>query len=73
MNVVTTNRPDSVRAEKIVLYLLGPAFDLYFDRFTLGNARTEEAEDYGVVKKVILEKLSTQNTEPKIMREALIL
>ncbi len=49
------------------------AFDFYFDRFTLDNAPTEDAKDYGLVKKVMLEKFSTQRTKPEIMREALTL
>ncbi len=55
-NVVTKSLPDTEKAEKIVAYLTGAAFEFYFDRFTLDNAPTEEAEDYEVVKKVMLEK-----------------
>ncbi len=49
----------SERAEKIVAYLGDAAFDFNFDCFTLDNAPTEEAKDYGLVKKVMLEKFST--------------
>ncbi len=55
----------------MLAYLSDASFDLYFDRFTLDNATTEEAKDYDLVKEVMLEKLSTQNTEFEIMREAL--
>ncbi len=72
-NVVTKNLPDIEMAEKIVAYLNGSAFDFYFDRFTLDNANTEEAKENGLVKKVMLEKFSTQKTESEIMREALTL
>ncbi len=50
-NVVTTSLPDCERAEKIVGYLSDAAFDFYFDRFILDNAPTEQAKDYGLVKK----------------------
>ena len=55
-------RTDSERAEKTVAYLNGARFDFYFAPFTLYNDPTEEDKDYGVVKKVILEKFSTQKT-----------
>ncbi len=48
-NVVTKSLPDSETAEKNVAYLSGAAFDFYIDRFTLDNAPTEEAKEYGVV------------------------
>ncbi len=70
-NIVTENLPHSERAEKNVAYLSDSAFEFYFDRFSLANAPTEEAKDYGLAKKVMLEKFSTQNTESEIMREAL--
>ena len=54
-------------------YLSDAAFDFYFDRFTLDNTPTEEAKDYGLVQKVMLEKFSNQKNESEIMREALIL
>ncbi len=72
-NVVTKSLPDIEKAEKIVAYLTGAAFDFYFDRFTLDIAPTEEGKDYEVVKKVMLEKLSIQKTESEIMRDALSL
>ena len=72
-NVVTNSLPDSERAEKIVAYQSDAAFDFYFDRFNQDNAPTEEAKDYGLVKKVMLEKFSTQNRESEIMREAMTL
>ena len=52
-------------------YLSDAAFDFYFNRLTLDSAPTEESKDYGLVKKVMLEKFSTQKTESEIMREAL--
>ena len=52
-------------------YLTKAAFGFYFDRFTLGNARTEYARDNGLVRKVMLEKFWTQKIESKIVREAL--
>ena len=70
-NVVNKSLPDSERAEKIVAYLSDAAFDFYFDRFTLNNAPTEQAKDYVLLKKVILEMFSSQKTESEIMREAL--
>ncbi len=45
--------------------------DFYFDRFTLDNALTEEAKDCDAVKKMMLEKFSTQKTDSEVMREAL--
>ncbi len=70
-NVVSKNVPDSERAEKIMAYLSGVAFDFYFDRFTLDNAPTDAAKDYGAMKKVVLEKFSIQRAESEIMRDAL--
>ncbi len=49
------------------------AFDFYFDRFTLDNAPTDEANDYAIVKKVMLQKFSTQKTESEVIREAFTL
>ena len=72
-SVVNKSLPGSKRAEKIVTYLSDAAFDFYFYHFTLDNAPTEEAKDYGLVKRVMLEKFSTQKTESEIMREALTL
>ncbi len=54
-------------------YLSDGALDFYFDSFTLDNAPTEEAKDYDLVKKVMLENISTQKTESEIIREALTL
>ena len=72
-NVVKKSLPDIEKAEKIVAYLTGAAFDIYFYRFTSDNAPTEEANDYEVVKKVILEKISIQKTDSEIIRDALSL
>ena len=72
-NVVTKGLPDSERAEKIVAYLGYAAFDFNFDCFTLDNAPTEEAKDYGLVKEVMLEKFSNQETESEMTREVLSL
>ena len=72
-NVVTKILPDSERVEKIVAFLSEAAVDFCFDRFTLDNAPTEEAKDYGLVKMVMLEKFTTLKTDSKIMREALTL
>ena len=55
-NVVNKSLPDSERAENIAAYLSDAAFDFYFDCFTLDNAPNEEAKDYVLVKKVMLEK-----------------
>ena len=57
--VVMKSLPERERAELIVAYLSGAAFDFYFDRFTIDNAPTEEAKDYVIVKKLIIEKFST--------------
>ncbi len=69
-NFVTNSLPDSQRAEKIVAYLSDSAFDFYFDCFTLDKSPTEESNDYGLVKTVMLVKLSAQKTESEVMREA---
>ncbi len=68
---MTKSFPDSERTENTVAYLSHAAFDFYSDRFNPDNAPNKEAKDYGLVKKVILEKFSTQKTESEIMREAL--
>ena len=67
---MTKSLPDSQRAEKIVAYLSDWTFDFYFDCFTLDKSPTEEANDYGLVKTVILVKFSAQKTESEVMREA---
>ncbi len=72
-NVVTKSLLDSKRAKKVMAYLSDAVFEFYFDGFTLDNAPTEEAEDYVLVKKVMLENFSTQKTESEIMREAMTL
>ena len=72
-NVVTKSLPEIEKAEKIVAYLTGAAFNFYFDRFTLDNGPIDEAKDYAVGKKVMLEKLSIQKAESEIMRDALSL
>ena len=61
----------SGRSETILSYLSDAAFNFYFERFTLDNAPTEEAKDYGIVKEVKLEKFSTQEAGSVMMREAL--
>ncbi len=72
-NVVTKSLPDSERAEIIVTYLSYRGFEFYFDHFTLDNASTEEAKYFVLIRKVMLEKFSTQKTESEIIREALTL
>ena len=72
-NVVTKGRTDKEKAEKIVAYLAGTAFDFYFDRFTMDNGWTDEAKDYGKVKGVMLENFSVRKTEYEIMKEAISL
>ena len=42
--MVTKSLPDIEKAEKIVSYLTGAAFNFYFDRFTLDNAPNETAK-----------------------------
>ncbi len=58
-NVVNKSLPDSERVEKIVVFQSVAAFDFYFVSFTLDNSPTDEAKDYAVVKKMILENFST--------------
>ena len=72
-NVVKKSLPDIEKAEKIVAYLTGAAGNFCFDRFTLDNGPIDEAKDYEVVKKVMLEKFSIQKAESEIMRNALSL
>ncbi len=72
-NLVTKNLPVEEKAEKIMVYGTGAAFDFYFSRFTLKNAFTEEAKDYEVVANVMLEKFLTQKIESEITKEALTL
>ncbi len=70
-NVVTKSIAENETAEKIVAYLIGVAFGFYSDRLTLDNAPTEEATGCDLIKKVMLEKFSTQKTESETMIEAL--
>ena len=71
--MVIEGLPDKEKAEKIVVYLAGTAFDFYLDRFTMDNGPTDEAKDYGKVKGVMLEKFSVRKTESEIMKEAISL
>ena len=54
-------------------YLRNQAFYFDFVRFSMDNASTEEAKDYGVVKKVMLEKFSSRKSQSEIIREGLML
>ena len=68
-NVVTKGLPDKEKAEKIVAYLAGTAFDSYFYRFAMESGPINEAKDYGKVKGIILEKFSVRKTESEFMKE----
>ena len=72
-NVETNGLPYKEKAEKIVAYLAGTAFDFYFDRFTMDNGPTDEAKGYSKVKGVMLEKFSLRKTESEITKEAISL
>ena len=72
-NVVTKGLPDNVRAEKIIAYLSGDAFDFYFERFMMNNGPTPEAKNNGIVEEVMLQKFSTQKSEAESMKEAISL
>jgi len=72
-NVIAKGESDVERADKIVEYLAGPAFDYYFDHFTMDNGPTEDASSYKKVKEVMLDKFSTKKTEAEVMKEAVTL
>ena len=72
-NVIVKGLPDTTKAEKIVAYLGGDAFDFYFDRFTMDNGPTAEAKSYQTVKDAMLKKFSTQKSEAEVMRDAISL
>lgn len=60
---------DEDKAEKIVAYLGGEAFDFHFERFTMNNGPKTEAKSYQVVKEVMLKKKS----EEENMKDAISL
>ena len=53
-NVVTKVLADKEKAEEIVAFLAGTAFDFCFDRFTMENSPTDEAKACGKVKGAML-------------------
>ena len=69
-NVVMKTKTDEERADSLVAYLDGEAFVYYFDNFTKDNAPNEEAVSFQKVKRALLEKFSTKNTEAEAMKEA---
>ena len=72
-NVLMKDSTDEEKAEKVVCFLSGQAFYFDFDRFTMDNSPNSGAKDYATVKKIMLEKFSTQKTEAEIMKDAVTL
>ena len=69
-NVVTKINTVEKKAEKLVAFLKADAFDCCNEYFTEDNAPTEEAKLFQVVKKAMLENISTKKTEAETIKEA---
>ena len=69
-NAVMKNKTEEGKADSLVAYFDGEAFEYYFDNFTVDNAPNEEARSFQKVKAALLEKFSTKKTEAEVMKEA---
>ena len=69
-NFVMKNKTEEEKADILVAYLDGVAFEHYFDNFTEENAPNEEARSFQKVKEALLEKFSTKKTDAEVMKEA---
>ena len=69
-NVVMKNKTEEKKADSLVAYLDGEAFEYYFDNFTEDNPPNEEARSFQKRKTALLEKFSTKKTEAEVMKEA---
>ena len=58
------------KADNLVAYSDGEAFEYYFDNFTEDNAPNEEAGSSQKVKEALLENFCAKKTEAEVMREA---
>ncbi len=72
-NIAIRNPPNSDEADTIVDYLIVAIIDLYFDCLKSDNNHTEEAEDYELLDKMILQNFSTEKTLSGIMNDSLTL
>ena len=69
-NVLQKGKTDAEKAENLVMYLAGKAFDYYFENFTSENQPTELARNYPEVKRLMLEKFAPKKASAVLMKEA---
>ena len=69
-NVVMKTKTEEEKADSLVVYLDGEAFEYYFDNFTEDNAPNVEARSFQKVKTALMEKFSTTKREAEVMKEA---
>ena len=69
-NIVMKTITEEEKADSLVAYLDGEAFEYYFDNFTEDNSPNEEARSFQKAKAALLEKFSTKKTEAEVMKEA---
>ena len=70
-NVLMMGKTNEEKPGRLVEHLNPEAFKYYFDNFMEENAPTNAANPFEVVKKALLEKFSTKNTESETMEEAM--
>lgn len=68
---MTKELPDIDKSEKIVTYLVGDAFELYLERFTIDSVPTPEEKDYQIVKDVMWKNFSSQKYEAERLKDAI--
>ena len=68
-NAIMKNRTEDEKADSLVAYLDGEAYEYYFDSFKKDNAPNEEARSFQKVKIALLEKFSSTRTEAEVMME----
>ena len=69
-NVVMKNKYEEERADSLVAYLDGEAFEYYFDNFTGDEYPYLEARLFQRVKVALLEKFCTKKAKLEVMKEA---
>ena len=70
-NVILKEESDSDKAFKLVMYLTGAVFDLYFDTFTFERRPTNEAKDYEKLKEAMIDQFSPKKQQAVIIKERL--
>ena len=69
-NVGMKKNAEDKKADSLVAYLEGEAFECYFQNFTEDNAPNEDSRSFQIMKAALFGNFSTKNTEAKVMKEA---